>query len=240
MHSRSRHLLNEYKTPEEVAQANQAIYLTGNPPQGGDVIRQFAITPSGTDFYSEECAAIAAAYDALPVCSPNAVELWQWLGEECRAQAAKLRHQYHVIRYDDIDPYNTAEEMHQDIERGIFKVTSLHSEHPIWDVDTNVDFRISHDLQGHGSTRSDFSLHGEVLAYQGQCAVTPEPLWPVLFTEIVGQICWCTTHHFFGPQKVGLIMLDQAEIDRHIEQITQKAESLKQSRAGRLLNDTCG
>jgi hypothetical protein len=127
-----------------------------------------------------------------------------------------LSKDYQIIRYDDVDPYKSSDEMFADIAQGVFKVTSLHSIHPVWSVDTNVAFRIAHDLLGHTTGHAPFSLRGEVLAYQGQCMNTPEELWPVLFTEIVAQTCTFNVHHLFGPQKVGLIMISQEEIDYHV------------------------
>lgn len=236
--TRARRLLDlgEFKSPEEIADKNQSIYLTGNPPKGGTVIRQFAVTPAGTEFYAEEANAIAEAYNNLPVCDQSAVPLWEALGKVCNDQASLLRAEYNILQCDEYDPYATADDMLQDIATGTFRVTSLHSDHPVWNVHTNVDFRIVHDLRGHGMAGSDFSLHGEVLAYQAQCSITPEELWPVLFTEIVGQLCWASVHHLFGPQKVGLIMLDQDEIDRHVDKVLMRAESLKkQSKARKFI-----
>jgi hypothetical protein len=204
------------KSPEAIAQANQAIYLTGNPPKGGDIIRQFAVTPTGKDFYSEDAQYIGASYDSMPIIDPKAVALWQKLGQVCLEQAANLRTVYNITRWDDRDPYTSSDEMFADIANGAYQVTSLHSTHPVWDVETNVAFRIAHDLLGHGSSGGEFSLYGEILAYQGQCMNTPEELWPVLFTEIVAQTCFLNVHHFFSVQKVGLLNLSQQEIDAHV------------------------
>jgi hypothetical protein len=225
--SRAKSLIEQaitYKSPEAIAKANNAIMLTGNPPSGGEIVRQFAITPTGKDFFSEDAWDIGHAYDDLPMIQTgtDAVQLWEKLGRLCVEQAAALGKDYQIIRYDDRDPYVSSDEMLADIAKGIYKVTSLHSTHPVWNPDTNVAFRIAHDIQGHGSSHGAFSLRGEVLAYQGQCENTPEELWSPLFTEIIGQTSSLCIHHFFGPQKVGLIMLSQQEIDMRVNKALSK------------------
>jgi ribosomal protein S18 acetylase RimI-like enzyme len=205
--------------PADIAQQNAAIYSTGNPPAGSDLVREFAVTPVGDDFFAGEADDISRAYRDLPILTPTAAPLWQELGELVEAQAESLKRIFTVIRYDDIDPYENAEQMHDDIDQGIYRVTSLHSHHPVWSVDTNVAFRVSHDLLGHGVAGSDFSFAGEVAAYQAECTATPEHLWPVLFSEIIAQSAYANIHHLFGAQKCGLIPLTQQQIDAAVGKV---------------------
>lgn len=181
--------------------------------------RQFVHRPLSDEFFAEALDDISRSYRDLPILDNDAVPLWEELGAWVRATAAQLRREYQITVYDDLDPYETAEQMHADIARGVYKVTSLHSNHPVWDKDTNVAFRITHDITGHGLTRSDFSFKGEVAAYRNQCLSTPEHLWPVLFTEVVAQSAYANVHHLFGEQKVALVPLTQDEIDAHVGQI---------------------
>lgn len=212
------------EAPEDIAHDNAAIYLTGNPPQGSDLVREFAVTPAATDFFAGEADDLSRAYRDMPILDPSVVPLWQELAAINAAQAAALRSAFTVIVHDDLDPYETAEQMHADIDNGIYQVTSLHSHHPVWTPQQNVDFRIVHDLMGHGVANSDFSLKGEVQAYQAQCKVVPVHLWPVLFTEIIAQASYANTHHLFGEQKVGLVPLTQAQIDAHVGKIMDAAD----------------
>lgn len=202
-----------------ISRTHRQSSLTDTVPEVSGIVREYAMTPTGNDFFASEADDISRAYRDMPVLDLQAAVLWAELGELCVRQAEMLGARYQIIRLDDRDPYATAAEMYADIDRGVYKVTSLHSHHPVWDVDTNVAFRVVHDLTGHATSRSDFSLKGEVLAYQNQCAQTPEYLWPVLFTEIVAQSAYANVHHLFGEQKVGFLGLTQAEIDAHVGKV---------------------
>jgi hypothetical protein len=98
-------------------------------------------------------------------------------------------------------------------------------------VDTNVAFRCVHDILGHGTAHSDFSYHGEVMAYRAESAVTSQELWPVLFTEIVAQSAYVNVHHLFGEQKVGLIPLTIEEIEAHVGQVMDQTADLDWEKA---------
>lgn len=187
--------------------------------------REFATRPLSDEFWAGEVDDLSRSYRDLPVLDQNVVWLWEELGAHCRATAAMLGESFEITVYDDLDPYATSAEMLADIDRGIYKVTSLHSHHPVWDVATNVAFRITHDITGHALTGSDFSFKGEVTAYRNQCMSTPEHLWPVLFTEVVAQSAYANIHHLFGEQKVALIPLTQAEIDAHVGQIMDQPDA---------------
>jgi hypothetical protein len=210
--------------PTQIARDNAAIYLQVAAPAGSDLVRQFAVTPAATDFFAGEADDLSRSYRDLPMVDPAVVPLWQALGELCEAQAAALRVAYQVVVHDDLDPYETAEQMHADISRGVYQVTSLHSHHPVWSPQTNVAFRIVHDILGHGVALSDFSFKGEVEAYQAQCRATPPRLWPVLFTEVIAQSAYANTHHLFGEQKVGLVPLTQAQIDAAVGKVMDAAD----------------
>ncbi|HEX2317147.1 MAG TPA: crotonobetainyl-CoA--carnitine CoA-transferase [Thermomonospora sp.] len=56
-------------------------------------------------------------------------------------------------------------------------------------------FRAVHDLFGHVMFGHGFGPAGEFLAAYVQMQLYPREVWPVLFTEQVGQICW----FFHGP-----------------------------------------
>jgi hypothetical protein len=188
------------------------LFSTANPLPGEALSREYATSPGVNDFYHDEMGVISRAYRDMPILERAAVGIWQQLGAIVVAQAEELKKSFD-IQVLDYDPYNTAEEMHADIDRGVYKVTTLHSHHPVWDVNTNVCFRVVHDIIGHGRAGSDFSFWGEILAYRAQCDETPESLWGVLFTEIVAQSAYANVHHLFGEQKVGLIGFTPAQIE---------------------------
>jgi hypothetical protein len=206
-----------YSNDADIALDNGAIYET--EPVVTGVVREYATTPTGTDFFAGEADDLSKSYRDLPIVDPLVIPLWQNLGELMRQQAKFLSTIYTIERIDNRDPYATSGEMLADIANKKYQVTSMHSNHPVWDVNTNIAFRICHDIMGHGRVGSDFSLKGEIEAYQAQCNDVPENLWAALFTEIVAQAAYANTHHLFGEQKVGLIPLTQAQIQEHIDTV---------------------
>ena len=203
----------------EVNNSVVPLYAVAEPLPGEALARQWALSPSGSDFMGQEVSALSRKYRDLPILDRSAVGLWTQLGQICVEQMRELQKTWD-IQVLDIDPYNMADEMHADIAKRIYKVTTLHSHHPVWDVDTNVAFRVCHDIYGHGRAHSDFSFHGEVLAFQYQCDTVPEDLWEVLFTEVVAQSAYANTHHLFGEQKVGLIDISPEDMLALVGEIT--------------------
>ncbi|WP_207926155.1 crotonobetainyl-CoA--carnitine CoA-transferase [Actinocrispum wychmicini] len=59
----------------------------------------------------------------------------------------------------------------------------------------NDILRVVHDVFGHVALGASFGPRGEFTATYGHMRLYPREVWPVLFTEQVGQICW----FFFGP-----------------------------------------
>ncbi len=148
--------------------------------------------------------AIAAEYEALPILVASEIARWKAMSYLFRQQAVALRCAFD-IEVLDVDPYESADEMFQDIKAGRFKVTNLNSQHPVWSITDNVNFRIAHDLLGHGQAGSDFSFDGEVAAFESQRLTVPAQLRGALFTEVVGQAAFACVHHYYGEQKVGLL-----------------------------------
>lgn len=181
--------------------------------------REFVTRPLSDEFWAGEIDDLSRSYRNLPIKDDSVVPLWQELGAWVTAQADNLRRTYTITVHDDADPYTTSEQMLADIARSVYEVTSMYSNHPVWDKATNVNFRITHDITGHGLTGSDFSFRGEIIAYRNQCESTPAHLWPVLFTEVVAQSAYVNCHHLFGEQKVALLPLTQDEIDAHVGQV---------------------
>ena len=201
-----------------IANDVEPLYATGRPSE--ELAREYAITPKPEEFAGHDMEVISAEYRDLQVLDPDVEDLWIQLGLLCEDGMDQLKRAGWDIRVQFEDPYQTAAEMHADLAQKIYKVTTQHSHHPVWDVDTNVAFRVCHDILGHGEVHSDFSFMGEVLAYRSQCRYIPENLWPVLFTEVVAQSAYANVHHLFGEQKVGLINYTLDQIEALIGKIT--------------------
>jgi hypothetical protein len=149
---------------------------------------------------------IAKAYRALPVFDPKALPAWEALANETRAQAKAIMRQIDVQVVDDPEPYETAQEMCEDIKRnGRFLVSRANSDHPVWSPEDNINFRIVHDVIGHCQSGGDFSWRGENMACGVHFPLVSSLAQEALFTECIGQTAYYSFYRGFGPQKVGLM-----------------------------------
>lgn len=108
-------------------------------------------------------------------------------------------------------PYESAEELRQDVKKSKrMKVATIDAEHGIFDVDTNAKFRAIHDYLSHvtalKSRGTEFTLQGELQAYNVHLKTAPPKAVPALFTEIVGQVCaYYANGNKFAEQKICLL-----------------------------------
>lgn len=166
-------------------------------------LRKFAAWSTNWLDQKEE---IAQAYSKMPVFDEKAVPAWQALAAESRVQADAIRQQIKVEVVDDPEPYHTAQEMAQDIHQNKrFKVSRANSHHPVWTVEDNLNFRIVHDVLGHGQSGGDFSWRGENLACGVHFPLVSPLAREALFTDCIGQTAYYSYYRGFGPQKVGFL-----------------------------------
>lgn len=112
------------------------------------------------------------------------------------------------VQIVDYHPYQNQEEMKKEVlEKGIFRVSSADSDHPLWSVEQNVKFRAVHDWYTHIQNNAGFSLRGEIRAYNTYTKLIPREAIPAAFTEIVGQACYAIVNGTFAEQKI--CILDQ-------------------------------
>ena len=75
----------------------------------------------------------------------------------------------------------------------IMYVSTSDAEHPVWTgkqgLIWNTMFRAWHDWEGHIAKGRGFKLQGEIAAYNAHAKTVPRECIPILFTEVVGQIC---------------------------------------------------
>ena len=98
------------------------------------------------------------------------------------------------VKVVDHHPYDTAADLRRHIdEKGIMFVSRADSIHPVWTGDQgakwNVMFRLYHDFEGHYSKKRNFNLRHEIASYNTHAKRVPQVCVPILFTEVVGQIC---------------------------------------------------
>lgn len=102
--------------------------------------------------------------------------------------------------------YKTAEEMSAEVlNKGVFRVSTADSEHPVWNLDQNVRFRAVHDWYTHIINKAPFNARGEIRAYNTYVKLIPPNAVPAAFTEIVGQVSYAIINGGFGEQKVCLL-----------------------------------
>lgn len=106
---------------------------------------------------------IANAYAATPPWAPprGIVRAWQSLADNSDDRAAGIRLLLNIHETDDPEPYPDAATMCADIAGGAFVVSRAHSEHPIWTLRQNVNFRIVHDVLGHYAATVSMRRIGE-------------------------------------------------------------------------------
>lgn len=148
---------------------------------------------------------MADEYDAAPVLEEAARPAWDALRDDTAAKYKQIILKVKVERVTG-QPYATAAEMNAAIATGSFKVTTDYSEHPVWTVEENVQFRVVHDYLGHFKTGYDFSLYGEQRAYAEHAKQIENPLArKALRVEVYGQAAAALAHDGeFQVQKVFL------------------------------------
>lgn len=111
------------------------------------------------------------------------------------------------VQIVNFHPYANAKELTDEVmNKGVFRVSSADSEHPLWSVEQNVKFRAVHDWYTHIINKADFSLRGEIRAYNTYVKLIPPAAVPAAFTEIVGQACSAIVNSGqFSEQKICLL-----------------------------------
>lgn len=110
------------------------------------------------------------------------------------------------VQFTEEDPYENAEQVHQDIaENNRLKVYTGGEPHPIWSQEINAKFRAIHDKMAHYDRPSDFTMSGEIKAYNAHTKTCPKISIPALFTEVVGQAAVFYTTGSFGEQKIAIL-----------------------------------
>ena len=177
--------------------------------QRANEIRRFAALKKlgawDSDWLSQK-EDIAKAYSAMPPFDEKAVPAWKALAAESKVQADAIRQQIKVDVSDEPEPYRTAAEMCEDVHKNKhFIVSRANSDHAIWSVEDNINFRIVHDVLGHCQSGGDFSWRGENLACGVHFPLVSPLAREALFTECIGQVAYRSFYKGFGPQKIGFL-----------------------------------
>jgi len=162
--------------------------------------------PSGWDLYAQ---LVADAYLAAPKLESRAASSFEALIPFIEKMFKRIQSRV-TVEFVDYHPYESAEQLRQDVNTtGTIKIATIDAEHEIFDEITNAKFRAIHDYMAHiqaiGSRGTEFTLRGELAAYNTHLKTTPKDAIPALFTEVVGQVCTYNIIGKFAEQKICLL-----------------------------------
>lgn len=167
-----------------------------------ELIRSSSIDRAKFGLYTSKLKEIAQAYLKAPVYDPKIAGYFLELGQDSTHRAKHIRDQIDVKIVDGPEPYDSAQDMFDDIRKGKLKVSKANAGHPVWSHTQVVNFRIVHDVMGHYQSGGDFSWSGENLASQAHARQLSSTAQIALFAECIGQAAYTTFHRSFGPQKI--------------------------------------
>lgn len=157
--------------------------------------------------YQPYAKLVSDAYLARPLFEPEYAKSWKVLMQNLKVMYKRLQSQIN-FEMTDKDPYSSMEEMREDVkEKGVLKIYTGESHHPIWTPEENWIFRAVHDALGHlaGYKKGKghrFDLRGEIGVYNRQLKVVSPQARDALFTELVGQVCAALVTGKFQKQKI--------------------------------------
>ena len=154
---------------------------------------------------------VADAYLAAPAY--DVAEAWRWdvLAEHIHTMFRRIQRGKNgvEVRFVPGQPYDNAAELKAGVaSTGVLLISYDDNEHPVFDAETNLAFRAVHDYVVHIGRDVDFTLRGEIAAYNARRAMTPPDAVPALFSEIVGQASVSALDGFFPAQKIALLPFD--------------------------------
>ena len=168
-------------------------------PNPGDAYKAYqnGVELHGWDKYAQ---IISDLYDAAPDSTSSGLEQFKQFQSKTASLHKPIEGIYD-IEYVDRQPYASAKEMSDKMkETGKFEISSqfLQSDDPE-EIKTNLQNRAVHDYYGHLRARGhekdpsvigEFSLIGELIAYNNQLKITSPKIVPLMFTLIVGQAAY--------------------------------------------------
>jgi hypothetical protein len=154
---------------------------------------------------------VGKAYMDAPMFEPEAVASYRAMIPFVERMFKQIESRV-KIEFVNFHPYESAEELRKDVEEtGVLRISTADSDHPVFTNEENAKFRAIHDymshIQGIGSRGTEFSLRGEIAAYNIHLKTIPKAAIPALFTEVIGQVC---AYYYLGgkfPEKQKIAIL---------------------------------
>jgi len=152
------------------------------------------------------CQLVSNAYDEAPANDPKAHGSYSAL----RAAVVKFFDMISSkveVQFVEGSPYQTSQEMQAEVAKTkVLKIMKEFSDHPFFTEEENWKFRAVHDWFSHILAKQPFDQKGEIRAYNTHTKMFPKASLPALFTEVIGQVCYNTTHGGeFPVQKVAIL-----------------------------------
>ena len=177
-----------------------------------EVIRERLVLKPGENGWDKYAELVGKAYMAAPEFESRAVPHYQALIPFIEKMFRQIQSRV-KIEWVDHHPYESAQDLKDDVAlTGILKIATLDSKHDIFSPELNWKFRAIHDYMAHiqaiGSRGTDFSLRGEIAAYNVHLKTIPIKAIPALFTEVIGQV---SAYYYLGGQFPGvqkIVLLD--------------------------------
>ena len=136
-------------------------------------------------------AKLARLYIESPAVVPSAAELGafrQWLRAQWLNVPARI-----VYTKQELN-LQTVKRIY--LQTGSLLISTANNDHPYFSFRENAEFRAVHDWH-HILAGSDDTMHGEIEAYLVARSTAPQPVWWMLFSEIILQaaaFCACGSY----------------------------------------------
>lgn len=164
--------------------------------------------------WGDQVGDIARAYAEAPAYDTKAAAAWKELADDMSARAQAIKQQIEVEYVADPDPYKDINEMCEDvIKNRHISISQANIEHPIWNRNQVLDYRLVRDVLGHCQAGGDYSWYGENQATAAMMPLLSENAQKALFTESIGQAAYNNHYRGYGPQKITFLDLDQSAND---------------------------
>lgn len=158
-----------------------------------EIINEKLMLKKGRNGWWKYSQLVAEAYRAAPVYDQAAEKPYMILADWLDNHFGRLKTR---VKFEFVPEhvYTSAKDLRNRVQKeGVMYVSTLDADHPVWKGEdgliTNTMFRAWHDWEGHIVKGKAFSLQGEIAAYNAHAKIVPRACIPVLFTEVVGQIC---------------------------------------------------
>lgn len=157
------------------------------------------------DVFTDRLEEIAQAYSKAPIYEPKASASFLALAQDCQRRVDVLANHLEIQVVPDPEPYKTAEQLSKDVKKsGRLKVSRAGAEHPVWNEQQVIAYRICHDVFGYVASGAGWDWPGENEAFAYHVQLVPEEAQKALFTESIAQTAYAAYYRAYGQQKVAL------------------------------------